>query len=40
MPLGWRFMPGNQEIEEQNLLQDDQYQGEDLPAEEGEFVEP
>ncbi|XP_058219910.1 uncharacterized protein LOC131330378 [Rhododendron vialii] len=35
-----RTMSGNQEIEEQNPLEDDQYQGEDLPAEEGEFVEP
>lgn len=32
-------MLGNQETEKQNPLQDDQYQGENLPTEKEEFVE-
>ncbi|KAI8563816.1 hypothetical protein RHMOL_Rhmol03G0138500 [Rhododendron molle] len=35
-----RWIDGNQETEEQNPLQDDQYQGEDFPAEKWEFIEP
>ncbi|XP_058211484.1 uncharacterized protein LOC131323652 [Rhododendron vialii] len=38
--LGWRFMSGNTETEEQNPQQDEQYHGKDLSTEEGEFVEP